>query len=316
MNNKEPILIVMAAGMGSRYGGNKQLDTITEQGDIIMDFSLYDAYEAGFRRVCFVIKHDFEEVFKQHIESGAGKKYEVYYAFQDINDLPGGFNVPIGRSKPWGTGHAVLSAEKYVDAPFAVINADDYYGKEGFIKIYNFLKNTADGSHNCMVGFNISNTLSDYGTVSRGICEEKNGLLTGVNEHLKIQREVLSSDRGFEPNDKSIITDTLDDGTKIIIPENSYVSMNLWGFGYEYMEVLKKDFKEELIKIVNDDPLKGEFYIQTPINKQISNHSATYQILPTNDKWFGVTYIEDKPHVVEKFKELKESGAYPINLWQ
>lgn len=316
MKNKEPILVVMAAGMGSRYGGNKQLDPITEQGDIIMDFSLYDAYEAGFRKVCFVIKHDFEEVFKKHIESGAGKKYEVYYAFQDINDLPDGFDVPIGRSKPWGTGHAVLSAEKYVDAPFAVINADDYYGKEGFIKIYEFLKNTADESHNCMVGFNISNTLSEHGTVSRGICEEKNGFLIGVNEHLKIQREVLSSDNEFKQKNNRIIVDTLDDGTKIEIPENSYVSMNLWGFGYEYMEVLKKDFREELVNIIKNNPLKGEFYIQMPINEQISNHSATYQILPTNDKWFGVTYIEDKPNVEEKFKELKESGAYPVNLWQ
>ena len=232
----EPILVIMAAGMGSRYGGNKQLDTITAEGDIIMDFSLFDAYEAGFRRVCFIIKHDFEDVFKAHIEKGAGKKYEVHYAFQELADLPEGYEVPEGRTKPFGTGQAVLAARDIIDAPFAVINADDYYGKEGFVKIYDFLTTKADASHNCMVGF-------------------------------------------------------------------------------EYMEVLKAGFVKALAKIMQDNPLKGEYYIQSPNNDQIADGSATYEVLTSSDKWFGVTYKEDKPDVVAKFAELKSNGTYPQNLW-
>ncbi len=294
----------MAAGMGSRYGGNKQLDSITAEGDIIMDFSLYDAYEAGFRRVCFIIKHDFEDVFKAHIESGAGKKYEVHYAFQELSDLPEGFSVPEGRTKPFGTGQAVLAARDIIDAPFAVINADDYYGKEGFKKIYDFLTTKADATHNCMVGFEVENTLSENGTVSRGICKAKDGYLTDIVEHLKIVRETDGT-----------VTDTLPDGSKELIPADSPVSMNLWGFGAEYMKVLEDGFKEALPVIMDSNPLKGEYYIQTPINKQIADGSATYEILTSSDKWFGVTYKEDKPDVVAKFAELKANGAYPKALW-
>lgn len=300
----EPILVIMAAGMGSRYGGNKQLDSITEQGDIIMDFSLFDAYEAGFRRVCFIIKHDFEDVFKAHIKAGAGKKYEVHYSFQEGDDLPAGYTLPEGRTKPWGTGQAVLAARDYVDAPFAVINADDYYGKEGFVKVYNFLKEEADASHNCMVGFEVKNTLSENGSVSRGICTSENGFLTGIEEHLKIQEE--SDGR---------VTDTLADGSKIEIPADAPVSMNLWGFGAEYMKVLGEGFERALGKIMAENPMKGEYYVQSPINEQIENGTATYEVLTSSDKWFGVTYKEDKPEVVKKFAELKANGTYPVNLW-
>ena len=300
----EPILVIMAAGMGSRYGGNKQLDTITEQGDIIMDFSLFDAYEAGFRRVCFIIKHDFEDVFKAHIEKGAAKKYEVHYAFQELSDLPDGYEVPEGRTKPFGTGQAVLAARDIIDAPFAVINADDYYGKEGFKKIYEFLTTKADSSHNCMVGFEVENTLSENGTVSRGICKAENGLLTDIVEHLQIGKEADGT-----------VTDILPDGSKLVIPADSPVSMNLWGFGAEYMEVLKDGFVKALAHIMEENPLKGEYYIQSPINDQIADGSATYEVLTSSDKWFGVTYKEDKPEVVAKFAELKANGTYPISLW-
>jgi len=294
----------MAAGMGSRYGGNKQLDRITEQGDIIMDFGLYDAYQAGFRRVCFIIKHDFEDIFKEHIEKGAGKKYEVHYAFQEGSDLPEGFSFPEGRTKPWGTGQAVLSARDIIDAPFAVINADDYYGKEGFVKIYDFLTTKADASHNCMVGFEVEKTLSENGTVSRGICTAENGFLTGIVEHLQIGREADGT-----------VTDTLPDGSKEIIPSDAPVSMNLWGFGAEYMDVLKKGFVKALGRIMEENPIKGEYYIQSPINDQIADGSATYEVLTSSDKWFGVTYKEDKPDVVAKFAALKADGSYPLNLW-
>ncbi len=300
----EPILVIMAAGMGSRYGGNKQLDEITAQGDIIMDFSLFDAYEAGFRRVCFIIKHDFEEVFKDHIEHGAGKKFKTYYAFQELDDLPEGFSVPEGRTKPYGTGQAVLAARDIIDAPFAVINADDYYGKEGFKKIFDFLVNKADASHNCMVGFEIANTLSENGTVSRGICQAENGKMIGIVEHLKV---------GREPD--GTVTDTLPDGTKEIIPFDAPVSMNLWGFSAEYMSILADGFAAALPGIKENNPLKGEYYIQSPINGQIAEGSCSYEILTSSDKWFGVTYKEDKPDVVAKFAELKETGVYPLNLW-
>jgi dTDP-glucose pyrophosphorylase len=300
----EPILVIMAAGMGSRYGGNKQLDQITPQGDIIMDFSLFDAYEAGFRRVCFIIKHDFEEVFRSHIESGAGKKYETYYAFQELDDLPEGYSLPEGRTKPWGTGQAVLAARNIIDAPFAVINADDYYGKEGFVKIYEFLTTKADASHNCMVGFEVEKTLSENGTVSRGICKAEDGKLTDIVEHLKVGKEADGT-----------ITDTLPDGSKEVIPSDSPVSMNLWGFGTGYMETLKAGFVKALDRILVENPMKGEYYIQTPINDQIADGSATYEVLTSADKWFGVTYKEDKPEVVAKFAALKEDGTYPVDLW-
>ena len=312
----EPILVIMAAGMGSRYGGNKQLDQITEQGDIIMDFSLYDAWQAGFRRICFIIKHDFEEVFKAHIENGAGKKYEVYYAFQEGTDLPDGYTLPEGRTKPWGTGQAVLSARDIIDAPFAVINADDYYGKEGFVKIYDFLINKADASHNCMVGFEVEKTLSENGTVSRGICKAKDGLLTDIVEHLKIAKEPELNEDGTPNPLAGKVTDTYEDGTKEIIPSDSPVSMNLWGFGAEYMEVLKAGFIVALDRILVENPMKGEYYIQTPINSQIAEGSATYEVLTSSDKWFGVTYKEDKPEVVKKFASLKADGFYPEYLWQ
>ncbi len=311
----EPILVIMAAGMGSRYGGNKQLDQITEQGDIIMDFSLYDAYLAGFRRVCFIIKHDFEDIFRAHIEKGAGKKYEVSYAFQELNDLPEGFSLPEGRTKPWGTGQAVLSARNIIDAPFAVINADDYYGREGFEKIYDFLVNKADASHNCMVGFEIEKTLSENGTVSRGICKASDGMLTDIVEHLKIAKEPETNPDGSANPLAGKVTDTLADGSKEIIPSDSPVSMNLWGFGAEYMKVLEDGFRDALGTILEVNPMKGEYYIQSPINKDIKDGRATYEVLSSSDKWFGVTYKEDKPEVVKKFASLKADGSYPVELW-
>lgn len=301
----EPILVIMAAGMGSRYGGNKQLDEVTDQGDIIMDFSLYDAYQAGFRRVAFVIKRDFEEVFKSHIEAGAGKLFETHYVYQQLDDLPSGFEVPEGRVKPWGTGHAVLAARSVIDAPFAVINADDFYGREAFRLVYDYLSRNADREHNCMIGFRIENTLSENGTVSRGICRSENGVLTDIEEHFEVGRD----------SELGVITGRNGADLKVAIKDGTPVSMNLWGFGREFMDVMARDFIPALERILAENPIKGEFYLPTPIRNQIESGESSFAVLTTDDKWFGVTYKEDKPEVVARLKEMKDNGTYPERLW-
>lgn len=301
----EPILVIMAAGMGSRYGGNKQLDEVTDQGDIIMDFSLYDAYQAGFRRVAFVIKRDFEEVFKSHIEAGAGKLFETHYVYQQLDDLPSGFEVPEGRVKPWGTGHAVLAARSVIDAPFAVINADDFYGREAFRLVYDYLSRNADREHNCMIGFRIENTLSENGTVSRGICRSENGVLTDIEEHFEVGRD----------SELGVITGLNGADLKVAIKDGTPVSMNLWGFGREFMDVMARDFIPALERILAENPIKGEFYLPTPIRNQIESGESSFVVLTTDDKWFGVTYKEDKPEVVARLKEMKDNGTYPERLW-
>ena len=305
----EPILLIMAAGMGSRYGGNKQIDRITDEGDIIMDFSLYDAWQAGFRRVCFVIKEDFAEVFKAHIENGAGRVFdECMYAYQDLTDLPEGYSVPEGRVKPWGTGQAVIAARHCVDAPFVVINADDYYGKSAFRDIYSFLKNEADETHYAMIGFLVKNTLSENGTVTRGICKEENGYLVDIEETFEVGYEREGQYAG-------LVTGAGGDGVKHVIGEEDTVSMNMWGFGAEFMKILESKFAGELDRILEVNPMKGEFLLPTTVDEVIKSGEGSVRVLRSHDKWFGVTYKEDKPGVVAKFREMKESGAYPKQLW-
>ena len=301
----EPILVVMAAGMGSRYGGAKQIDPISKEGDIIMDFSLYDAYQAGFRRVVFIIKEDFEKTFREHMDSRAGKFYETHFVFQNLNDLPEGVTVPEGRVKPWGTSHAVLAARGVIDAPFAVINADDYYGKEAFVEIYKYLMNQADASHHCMVGFSVENTLSDNGTVSRGICRVENGTLSSVEEH----HEVGYCDDG-KIYGKSGVT-----GEVSIIPEGTPVSMNLFGFGKEFVSVLQDKLVAALNEILKQNPLKGEALLPTMVDEEIHQGNASVEVLHSNDKWYGVTYHEDREGVVQALAAKKAQGDYPVHLW-
>lgn len=305
----EPILIVMAAGLGSRYGGNKQIDKVSKEGDIIMDFSLFDAKRAGFKKVIFVIKRELEPILKEHLESTIGDMMEYHFAYQDLEDIPNGLEVPKGRVKPWGTGHAVYAARNYIDSPFAVINADDYYGSEAFQLIYGFLSNNADKTHHCMVGFNIENTLSENGSVSRGICKEKDNFLTYIEEHTDVRRETSGTFKG-------IITGKNMDGICDVIPDGTSVSMNLWGFGKEYIDVITEDLSTALIDIIDSNPLKGEFYLPSSIANQVANNRSTVKILHSPDRWFGVTYKEDKPLVVATIEEMKEARIYPRILWE
>jgi dTDP-glucose pyrophosphorylase len=226
----------MAAGMGSRFGGLKQIASVDAAGHPIIDLSMYDAYRAGFRDVVFIIKREMEADFREVVGNKAEQHFNVSYVYQELDRLPEGYSVPEGREKPWGTGHAIACCKGVVDGPFAVINADDYYGKEGFVKIYDFLTTKADASHNCMVGFEVEKTLSENGTVSRGICKAADGKLTDIVEHLKVAKEPELNEDGSPNPLAGKVTDTHADGTKEIIPSDSPVSMNLWGFGAEYME--------------------------------------------------------------------------------
>ena len=299
---KNPELVIMAAGMGSRYGGLKQIDKVDDQGHIIIDYSIYDAMRAGFRDVTFIIKKeiekDFREVMDAHLE---GKDINVKYVYQELDKLPEGYSVPDGRRKPWGTAHALLCCLGTVTAPFAVINADDYYGANAFKRIYDFLKSTSDDDkyHYAMVGYRVKNTVTEQGTVSRGVCEsDSDGMLTQIVERTKIG---VDGDRIYyteDDKDYELSPDTL-------------VSMNLWGFTPSYLEECAKRFPKFLDENIPKNPEKCEFFLPTVVSELISEGKADVKVLDNTDKWYGVTYKEDKVTVVEAFKKLKRDGVYP-----
>jgi len=305
---KKPVLLIMAAGMGSRYGGLKQLDRIGSGGEIIMDFSIYDAMLAGFEKVIFIIKKEIEKEFKEIIESGAGKFIETEYVFQDIQDIPGGFSVPEARVKPWGTGQAVLAARKIIDGPFAVINADDYYGADAFIKMYEFLsgkdcRSTVPYGF-AMVGYNVENTLTENGCVSRGICEtDSDRNLISVTERTKI----FGTENGIFYEE---------DGKKMEIQAGKTVSMNFWGFSSAMMQELENGFSEELIKILAKDPVKGEYYLPKRADQLVKSGKAKVKVLESSDRWYGVTYKEDRESVLNALQSMKDKGLYPEKLWK
>ena len=303
----KPTLIIMAAGMGSRYGGLKQIDPVDEQGHIIMDFSIYDAVRAGFQKVIFVIKKEIEADFKERIGNRISKLIDVEYVYQNL-ELPEGFTVPDGRVKPFGTAHAVLCALPYVDGPFAVINADDYYGSKAYQLIYDYLTTHPDDVtyRYAMVGYILENTLTENGHVARGVCvTDDNGVLQTIHERTHIEK------RG------NITAYTEDDGaTWNEIPEGSIVSMNMWGFQKSLMEELKKGFPEFLKKNLDTNPLKCEYFLPFAVDDLIQEGKATVQVLKTEDKWYGVTYKEDKAFVVKAIQALKDSGLYPQKLWE
>lgn len=305
---KKPVLVVMAAGMGSRYGGLKQIDPVDKQGHIIMDFSIYDAVNAGFEKVVFIIKKENEADFKAAIGDRLSKVIDVEYVFQDLNNLPEGYGVPEGRVKPWGTGHAILSCIGTVDAPFAVINADDYYGSHAFQMIYDYLTTHEDDEkyRYTMVGYVLENTLTENGHVARGVCvTDENSYLQKINERTHIEK------RGAET------AYTEDEGkTWTVIPEGSVVSMNMWGFSESILKELEDRFAKFLDENLEANPLKCEYFLPFVVDELLGEGKATVEVLKSLDKWYGVTYKEDKPVVVAAIQALKDSGLYPEKLWE
>ena len=301
---KDVTLLIMAAGMGSRYGGMKQIDHVDEDGHKIIDFSIYDAKKAGFTKVVFVIKKENLEIFRKEIGDAVSKYIDVEYAFQELSDIPDSFNVPEGREKPWGTAHAVLSARNEIHEPFAVINADDFYGRDAFIKAYEFLAQTDDG-HYAMIAYELKNTLTENGTVSRGICDVSDtGLLTSVTERTKIRRA----------GDEAEYTE--DDGnTWSHLPGNAATSMNFWCFAEDFMGRIGAHFERFLKEEVAKNPLKSECYLPTVVSALLSEGKCDVQVIKTSDKWHGVTYKEDKPALTEAIREMKRDGLYPQSLW-
>lgn len=304
---KKTALVILAAGIGSRFGGGiKQLEPVGPNGEIIMDYSIHDALEAGFNKVVFIIRKDLEKDFKEVIGNRIEKITEVEYAYQELNNLPEGFSVPDGRTKPWGTGQALLSCRGIVKEPFVVINADDYYGKEGFVKIHDYLvaehENTDDKMDICMAGFVLGNTLSDNGGVTRGVCvTDENGHLIGIDE----TKNIVKTANGPAADN---------DGVLKALDINSLVSMNMWGLTPEFIEVLHEGFPVFLENVGPGD-LKAEYLLPTIVDDLIQNKQAKVTVLRSEDNWFGVTYKEDKATVMEAFRKLIADGVYNEKLF-
>ena len=314
----KPVLIIMAAGMGSRYGGLKQIDPVSDKGEIILDFSLYDAMMAGFEDVIFVIKEENEADFRALIDERAGKHMNVRYAFQKLEDIPEGYKVPEGREKPWGTCHAVMSARHLVNGPFAVINADDYYGPGAFQSMYDFLEKSAEEAAKeeaagtkpaqyefCMIGYELKNTITENGHVSRGVCDVTDGgYLKDIVERTKIMRR----DGGIQY--------TEDGESWVTLPEDTVVSMNFWGFSKDMMTEMVARFPEFLDEALKTNPLKGEYFLPGVVDTLLREEKTRVRVLRSRDKWYGVTYKEDKQTVVDALQAMKDKGLYPDVLWK
>ena len=302
---KEPILLIMAAGMGSRYGGLKQMDPIGPAGEVILHFSVYDAIRAGFKRVVFLIKHEIEDDFKRLVGDRVTGKIEVNYAFQELGKIPAPFTVPEGRVKPWGTSHAVLCCREFLDAPFIAINADDYYGVEAFRTAYDALIKMDDQTPEwMMVGYRLSNTTTANGYVSRGVCKvNEQGFLTGVDERLHI---VESSDGPLFTEDGEHYT---------LLPRDVTVSMNFWGLNGAFLKEIEDGFPAFLTKAMRENPLKGEYLLPRSINEALQAGRAKVRVLECGSKWFGVTYPEDRQSVVDAVAKMTGEGLYPTPLF-
>ena len=303
---KKPVLVILAAGMGSRYGGLKQIDPVDEQGNKIIDFSIYDAMRAGLQKVIFIIKKENEQDFRTCIGDAVSKYMEVEYVYQDLAKVPDDFTIPEGRVKPWGTAHAILCCKDAIKEPFAVINADDYYGRSAFQTLFDFLTTHQDDDkyRYAMVGYELGNTLTENGSVARGCCVTDNdGYLVTIAERTQIEK------RG----DGAVYTE---DGTNFIpIELNTPVSMNMWGFTPSILGELELAVNRFFQTEVDKNPLKSECFLPIEVDKLLKEEKATVKVLSSKDKWFGVTYKEDKPFVVESVKKLKAEGVYPEKLW-
>ena len=301
---KKPQLVILAAGMGSRYGGLKQIDAVDRAGHIIIDYSIYDAIRAGFRDFVFIIKkeieHDFREVMDSHLK---GKDINVKYVFQELDKIPSEFSVPGDRRKPWGTAHAIICTDGVVDAPFAVINADDYYGVNAYKQIYDFLDGCTDGEkyNYALVGYKLGKTVSKTGSVSRGVCRVEDGYLSEI-----VERTNISTD-----GERIYMTV---DGEQIDLDPDTTVSMNLWGFTPSYIKECKKRFNAFLDKGLKENPLKCEFYLPGVVSDLMSDSLARVKVTDSMDQWYGVTYKEDKPVVTEALEALIDNGTYPENF--
>lgn len=304
---KKPVLVIMAAGMGSRYGGLKQIDPVDEQGHIIMDFSIFDAKRAGFEKVVFIIKKENEADFKEAVGNRMAEQMEVAYVYQDLHNIPEGFEVPEGRVKPWGTAHAVLSAIDEIDGPFAVINADDYYGRDAFQVIYDYLANHEDDDkyRYTMVGYKLENTVTDNGHVARGVCDTNEaGELVRITERTRIEKR--NGGIAYSEDDGASWTE---------LPGDTLVSMNMWGFTRSILDEIKAGFPAFLEKGLVSNPMKCEYFLPAVVSTLLEEGRATVAVLASADKWYGVTYKEDKPVVVQAIKKMKAEGRYPEKLW-
>lgn len=305
---KKPVLVIMAAGMGSRYGGLKQLDPVGNHGQLIIDYSIYDAHRAGFDTVIFVIKEEIEADFRACIGDRVSKVMDVKYAFQRKDDLPAGYAVPEGRTKPWGTAQAALSARELVDGPFAIINADDYYGPEAYQLIYDYLCAHPDGDlyEYVMVGYLLKNTVTEHGSVARGVCTvDGEHILRDIQERTTIEKD--GDDARF----------TEDGGqTWTPLPGNTTVSMNMWGFTRSFMDEALARFPAFLDKALVENPAKAEYFLPMVVEQLIQERKAQVRVLVSEDKWYGVTYREDKPTVVAAIAEKTKAGLYPDHLWE
>ena len=302
--NKAPTLVILAAGMGSRYGGMKQIDGVGNHGEPIIEFSIYDAYQAGFRKVVLIIKREHEELFRKALTDRiAANGMEVEFAYQELTNIPSGFRVPEGREKPWGTTHALLACKGVVNEPFAIINADDFYGRNAYKVIYDYLTNDVRDDEYAMVGFKCLNTLTENGTVTRGLCEKEDGYLKSIVE---IQKIALKDGKAvYEEN-----------GEWLPIDDDALVSMNFWGFTPKIFEEFEPVFEKFLAESLDGNPMKCEHVIPTAIGTLVKEGKIKVRMLASTDKWFGVTYKEDKPDVVARIQELKDCGLYPDVLWK
>ncbi len=306
--SEKPVLVIMAAGMGSRYGGLKQIDPVDRDGDLIIDFSIFDAVQAGFETIVFIIKKSIEKEFKEHIGNRMEKHVKVEYVYQENDKLPEGFMVPEGRVKPWGTGHAILCCKDVVDGPFAVINADDFYGKSAFQAIYDQLSSHGDGEtyQYTMVGYDLYNTLTEHGHVARGVCSmDENRKLLDIHERTRIEKHGERAEY------------TEDDGsTWEYLPQGTTVSMNMWGFTPSILEELEKRFVPFLEKNLLANPLKCEYFLPFVVDELLKEGKAEVTVLKSVDRWYGVTYKEDKQMVTDAIQRMKDEGIYPQSLWE